>query len=154
MPRHLQSSHRIVVAAPVERAFMFFTPAGEELWVDGWQPTYVHPAQGHTQAGMVFTTGQGDEFTLWTLADFDRVAHRSRYVRCTPASRMGFVEVRCVALDVARTAVDVTYTMTALNAAGEQALQTFEGDRYAAMIDGWADAINARLDRLLAATIR
>lgn len=154
MPRHLHASHRIVVDVPLERAFMLFTPAGEELWVDGWQPTYVHPDDGRTEAGMVFTTGDGDERTIWTLVDFDRAAHRSRYARCTPASRTGLVEVRCAALDAARTEVSVSYALTALNAAGEQALEAFEGARFAAMIDGWASAIAARRERLVAAEIR
>lgn len=154
MPRHLHSSHSIVVDAPVDQTFMFFTPAGEELWVNGWQPTYIHPADGHTEAGMVFTTGQNDDLTIWTLADFDRATHRSRYLRCTPASRTGLVEVHCVALDAQRTDVRVSYTLTALNAAGELALEGFEGERFAAMIDGWAQEITARRELLLAAVIR
>jgi hypothetical protein len=154
MPRHLHASHRIVVEAPVDQAFMFFTPAGEELWVDGWQPTYVHPGDGRTEAGMVFTTGRNDELTIWTLADFDRLAHSARYLRCTPASRTGLVEVRCAALDAGRTEVWVSYTLTALNAVGERALEDYEGGNFAAMIDGWAREITARRELLLAAAIR
>lgn len=154
MPRHVHACHRLVVDAPVDQAFMFFTPAGEELWVEGWQPSYIHPADGRTQAGMVFTTGQGDDLTIWTLVDFDRAAHRSRYLRCTPASRTGIVEVRCARVDADRTEVWVSYTLTALAAAGEQALGDFEGVRFAAMIDGWSREIAARRTLLLAATIR
>ncbi|HEV8691213.1 MAG TPA: SRPBCC family protein [Ideonella sp.] len=154
MPRHVQASHRIVIDAPVDRCFMLFTPAGEELWVDGWQPTYVHPEDGRTEAGMVFTTGAGDETTVWTLADFDRAQHRSRYLRCTPGSRTGLVEVRCKALEGGRSEVQVGYTMTALSEAGEQVLEAFEGERFAAMIDGWAREIAARREFLLQAEIR
>lgn len=50
-------------------------------------------------------------------------AHRSRYLRCTPASRTAIVELRCTALDAQRTEVRVDYTLTALNAAGERALE-------------------------------
>jgi hypothetical protein len=103
---------------------------------------------------MVFTTGQGDELTIWTLADFDRAARRSRYLRCTPASRTGLVEVHCTALDADRTRVTVGYTMTALDAAGERALEDYEAARFAAMIDGWARAIAARREVLLGARIR
>jgi hypothetical protein len=143
-----------MVNAAVDQAFMFFTPAGEELWVEGWKPAYVYPRDGRTECGMVFTTGQGDELTIWTLADFDRKSHRSRYLRCTPASRTTIVEVRCVALDGARTEVSVSYELTALNAAGEQVLEDFEGERFAAMIDDWARKIAARRELLLAAFIR
>lgn len=154
MPRRLHVSHRIVVDAPVDQAFLFFTPAGEQLWVDGWKPTYVYPDDGRTEAGMVFLTGQDDELTIWTLTDFDREARRSRYVRSTPASRISLVEVRCAALDEARTEVWVSYTLTALNAAGERVLEDFEGERFAAMIDDWARKIAERRELLLAAPIR
>lgn len=154
MTVHLQSSHRIVVEAPADQAFMFFTPAGEELWVDSWQPTYVHPTDGRTEAGMVFVTGQGDEFTIWTLVDFDRVNLRSRYQRCTPASRTGFVEIRCIPLDGRRTELWVQYTLTALNVQGERALEDYAGSRFVAMIDGWAQAISERIETLRTTVIR
>lgn len=154
MPAHTHARHRITVDAPVDRCFMFFTPAGEELWVDGWQPRYLSPPDGRTEAGMVFTTGAGDDHTIWLLADFDRGQHRSRYVRCTPASRTGTVEVQCRALDAAHTEVEVAYTLTALTPAGEEALAAFEGQHFADMIDGWAREIAARRDRLLSASIR
>jgi len=154
MPRRVQSSHRIVVDMPADQCFMLFTPAGEELWVDGWQPEYIHPADGRTVAGMVFTTGSGEDATIWTLADFDREQRYSRYVRCTPGSRTGFVEVRCRALDGARSEVVISYALTALSAAGETVLEGFEGERFAAMIDGWANEIAMRREQLLQARIR
>lgn len=154
MPAHTHARHRITIDAPVDRCFMFFTPAGEELWVDGWQPRYLNPPDGRTEAGMVFTTGSGDDHTIWLLADFDRAQHRSRYVRCTPASRTGTVEVQCRALGNGQTEVDVAYTLTALTPAGADALAGFEGERFAAMIDGWAREITARLEALRDAAIR
>jgi hypothetical protein len=102
---------------------------------------------------MVFSTGNGDEITYWLLADFDRAAHRSRYLRCTPASRMTVVEVHCRAVDATRSAVEVSYTLTALNDAGAAAIATFERG-FAAMIEDWAAAIAAKRDALLAADIR
>ncbi len=154
MPQHLSAAHSIEFDAPVERAFRYFTPAGEELWVEGWRPRYLHPADGRTEAGMVFTTGEHDELTIWTLADFDPLHHRSRYLRCTPASRTGMVEVACEALDSERTRVGVRYTLTALNAAGETQLEAFEGERFATMIDAWAARIRALREVLATAVIR
>jgi hypothetical protein len=153
MPTHIQSTHRIVVEAPAARCFMFFTPAGEELWVDGWRPSYLHPSNGRTEAGMVFTTGSGDESTIWMLVDFDLERLRSRYARCTPGSRTGLVEVACRALDDQRTEVTVSYALTALSPAGEEVLRGFEGERFVEMIDGWAQAIAQQREKLLAAEI-
>jgi hypothetical protein len=103
---------------------------------------------------MVFTTGAGEEFTIWTLADFDTHSHYARYVRVTPASRSGFVEVRCAAVHACLTSVTVTYELTALTAQGERALDAFEGSAFKAMIEAWRSAIERRLPQLLAAEIR
>lgn len=151
--KRVVSQHRFIVQAPVQRAFMWFTPAGETLWVEGWAPRYLHPEDGRTEPGMVFTTGEGDEATLWTLVDFDRPQHRARYVRCTPASRVAVVEVACGAIDDERTEVAVRYTVTALSAAAEHTLAAYEGERFTAMIDGWASRIAACLPTLWRAEI-
>ncbi|HZH44004.1 MAG TPA: SRPBCC family protein [Lysobacter sp.] len=154
MSRTIQSQHRIRIDAPADVAFMFFTPAGEELWVEGWRPRYVHPADGATVAGMVFTTGDGAELTIWHLVDFDRARRRSRYVRTTPGSRTGFVEIACEPLDAERCEVTVRYTMTALSAEGEAALEAFTPAAFARSIDGWGERIAACLPQLRTAHIR
>lgn len=156
MPVRTAAAHTIHVAAPVAQAQRLFTPAGEELWVDGWRPHYVVPPDGRTEAGMVFTTGEpgSDEHTIWALLEWDTEAHVARYSRVTPASRCGVVEVRCRADGAAATWVDVRYTLTALTPAGEAALAQFEGDAFVAMIEAWQQAIAQRLPALLRAEIR
>jgi hypothetical protein len=154
MQHHVQNEHRIRVAAPPAQAFLFFTPAGEELWVEGWQPAYVLPSDGHTEAGMVFLTGQGAEATIWQLADFDPQRLYSRYVRTTPALRTGFVEIQCTPAVGHATEVMVRYAMTALSPEGVVSLDSYRGDAFRAMIDGWAERIAAHLPALLAAQIR
>lgn len=47
--RHVQRSHTFVLNGAPEVVFPLFTPAGEKLWVDGWDPVYLHPATGDTQ---------------------------------------------------------------------------------------------------------
>lgn len=151
------ASHRITIAAPVGVCQRFFTPAGEELWVDGWRPHYVEPADGSTVEGMVFTTGSGDDFTVWTLVDYDTGTagrHYARYSRVTPALRATIVEVTCRAIDADRTEVEVRYTLTALTPAGAEGLPQFQGENFIAMIDGWRDEIDRRLPDLKTATIR
>jgi hypothetical protein len=64
MPLHVRNQRRILVAAPASIAFHFFTPLGEQLWLDEWRPEYILPPDGVTTVGMVFTTGKGDEFTV------------------------------------------------------------------------------------------
>lgn len=154
MPMHRVFTHTIEIAAPLATCQRFFTPAGEELWVDGWRPTYLHPADGRTEQGMVFTTGSGDDFTVWGLADFDEVSRYARYSRVTPASRSAWVEVRCTPSGPQATTVQVTYSLTALTPAGESAIEALEGGAFETMIEQWRTSIDARLPQLRAATIR
>lgn len=153
MPLHTVSTHTIRIAAPVEQCQRLFTPAGEELWVDGWRPTYLHPSDGRTEAGMVFTTGAGDDFTIWSLADYDPSSFYARYLRVTPATRCVSVEVRCKPSGRNETTVAVTYTLTALTPAGEKVLEAFSGAAFVAMIEDWKSTIEARLPQLLVAQI-
>ncbi|MGQ0511477.1 MAG: SRPBCC family protein [Betaproteobacteria bacterium] len=142
--KHVRRTHAIVLPLPPEEAFPLFTPAGEKLWIREWDPRYLHPASGETQAGMVFTTGAGDELTFWSLVDYDPVAHRARYARVTPASRLGLVEVACHP-EAGGTRVTVSYTFTALTPAGESFLEGFGEDAFRAMIDGWKGLIEVWL---------
>lgn len=138
---HIERRHSIVLGGPVERIFPLFTPLGEKLWIKEWDPEFLHPESGETRDGMVFRTGSGDEATLWTCVHFDPAAHRVRYVRVTPASRFGFVEVACRALPDGHTEATVGYQFTALNEAGERYLAGVTEDAFAQMIDGWKGMI-------------
>jgi hypothetical protein len=139
--KHVRRTHAIELDLPPEEAFPLFTPAGEKLWIREWNPAFIHPASGETQAGMVFTTGTGDEATYWSLVDYDPRGLRARYARVTPASRFGFVEVHCSALGARRTRVEVSYAFTALTPAGEAFLDGFGEDAFRAMIEGWRGLI-------------
>jgi hypothetical protein len=154
VPTTVVASHCVTIELPVRPCQRLFTPAGEELWVDGWQPRYLHPENGRTVQGMLFTTGSAEEMTVWVLTEFSQDPYRARYARVTPASRWGFVEVVCVPLGDELTQVFVTYQMHALNAAGATLLKDFEPEPFAAMIDHWKACIDQRLDVLRCAVIR
>lgn len=145
MTSHLERSHSIVLSGPVDRVFPLFTPIGETLWVEGWDPEFLYPQGGETRQGMVFRTAHGDETTLWACADWDPTAHRVRYVRVTPDSRFGFVEVACRSAVGGGTEASIAYTFTALNAAGESYLSELTEDAFAHMIETWKVRIDAWL---------
>jgi hypothetical protein len=145
--KHVRRAHEITIDAPVADVFPLLTPVGEELWVDGWAPVYLHPTSRETVKGMVFTTGHGADTTLWSVADFDPLRHAARYVRVTPASRFGYVEVACEAAGSARTRVRVTYTYTALNEAGNAFIEQLTEESYREMIEEWRRLMTAYLER-------
>lgn len=154
MPKRTNATHRIRLAAPAVQCHRLFTPAGEELWVDGWKPHYLVPDTGETAQGMVFTTGADDDYTIWTLVDFDTTSYWSRYARVTPALRTGTVDVRCHPVDANTTDVDVSYVLTALSEKGLASLSAFEGAAFAQMIEAWKQSIDKHLPALRTARIR
>jgi hypothetical protein len=144
---HVHRVHDIEIDAPVADVFPLLTPAGEELWVAGWTPVYLYPRSRETQKGMVFTTGEGADLTLWSVADYDPERHAARYVRVTPASRFGYVEVLCDGIGATWTRVRVAYTYTALTDAGNAFIDQFTEESYRAMIEEWRGLIGAHLRR-------
>lgn len=114
-------------------------------WIPDWRPVFIHPADGTTEEGMVFTTGEGAEETFWSCIEWAPEAYKVRYARVTPASRFAHVAVHCVALDDFSTRVEVSYEMTALNAAGEARLKETTAEAFSASIEGWKALIGKHI---------
>ena len=134
-------SHWFVVELPLAEAFKLFEPEGERAWAEGWEPRYLHPADGRAEAGMVFTTGEGEEATIWTLARHEPAAGLVEYVRVTPASRVAVVLVQCASLGPSRTRVTVAYTFTGLAESGNAYIRQMDQARFAAFIESWERSI-------------
>ncbi|MBZ9845525.1 hypothetical protein [Mesorhizobium sp. CA5] len=147
MTNHLEHCHSIDLAGPIDRVFPLFTPIGETLWVEGWDPEFLHPRGGETQEGMVFRTSHGDETTLWACTDWQPSEHRVRYARVTPGSRFGFVEVTCRDTGGESTQASIAYTFTALGETGQSYLSELTEDAFVDMIESWKIGINAWLSK-------
>lgn len=143
---HREAVHKISLPLPVSDCFALFTPIGETQWVPGWEPRFLWPPDGRTQKGMVFLTGQGAEETYWTVTDFDESAHYARYSRVTPGSRSVMVEVRCDATGPKETEVEVRYTLTGHNEAGNETVRGFVA-AFPAMIEEWRALILKWIDK-------
>lgn len=145
--KHIERRHTIVVDAPVGRVFPLLTPLGERQWVDAWEPEFLHPPSGETEEGMVFRTSHGGETTLWSCVRWEPEQHHARYVRVTPGSRFGFVDVACAAIDADHARVTIAYAYTALSDAGAAALATLGEEGFRTMIDGWKPMLEASLTK-------
>jgi len=137
--RLVRTHHFELPMAPRD-AFAFFTPEGERVWAQGWDPRYVHPADGEATPGMVFTTGHGGEETLWMMLRHEPAHGVVEYVRVTPGSRMGTVRVQC-AESGAGTRVTVTYALTALTPEGNATLRALDAATYESFIESWESSI-------------
>jgi hypothetical protein len=129
------------VAAPLARAFPFFTPDGERLWVPDFDPHYLHPLTGEQGARAIFTTAHGGEDTLWMVLRFSPSEGIAEYARVTPGSRGGTVHVALEPIDEATTRATVTYDLTSLSEAGDRTLAAFTESAYAGMLADWQQKI-------------
>src|SRR4051794_34990220 len=142
---HIARSHSLVVEKPLAEAFLFFTPEGERAWAEGWDPKYRHPEDGKLERGLVFTTGGGAEFTIWTVIRLD-APNLVEYVRTTPGSRTGTVLVQCTALGDSRTRATVVYSLTSLTGEGEKVLKTLDDGAFQRFIESWEQSIARAID--------
>ena len=136
-----ERSHEITIDRPLSETMPLFTPKGEESWVPGWNPDYITPETGETCEEMLFATSHGDETTFWTCLDWQPEDGHVRYLRLTPGSRVGFVDVSCRAEGPDKTRVRVSYQLHALSNSGRDYLGEMTQSAFVKMIDEWAQLI-------------
>ena len=132
-------SGRISVALPPDEAFVLFTPRGEERWADGWQPVFPAPTEDDAAPGTVFETSAGGEHTIWVVLGREP-GRRMSYARVTPGSRAGTVSVDLEDSADGRSAVEVTYALTALSPDGDRQLKEFAAG-FSDYLKSWESAI-------------
>jgi len=126
-----------------EAALFLFTPRGEKLWADGWDPVFPAPAADDTEPGTVFETVHGEQRTTWVVCA--REPGRSvRYARIAHGRNAGTVTVT---LDDgtppggSRVAT-VDYDLTALSDEAAAGLAQFAAG-YPQFLRHWEEAIEA-----------
>jgi hypothetical protein len=132
----------ITVGLPRDQAMALFSPEGERLWAEGWDPRYPEPTR-REGPGTVFTTGHGGHPTAWIVVD--QQPERIRYARVVHGMTAGTVAVEVLDSYQDATHVRVTYDLTALSAAGERWLETYDAG-YQAEIAAWSTEIAASLE--------
>ena len=103
-----------------EPALFLFTPRGEKLWADGWDPLFPAPADDDTEPGTVFETLHGQQRTTWVVCARDP-GRSVRYARIAHGRDAGTVTVT---LDDAGAAT-VDYDLTALTGEAAAGLARF-----------------------------
>lgn len=126
-----------------EPAWFLFTPRGEKLWADGWDPVFPAPADDDTEPGTVFETAHGPQRTTWVVCA--REPGRSvRYARLAHGRDAGTVTVTLddeTGPDESRVAT-VEYDLTALSAEAATELARFAAG-YPQFLRHWEAAIEA-----------
>jgi Polyketide cyclase / dehydrase and lipid transport len=142
-PLYVSRSGVIHLPAAPEQVFPLFEPLGEMRWAQGWAPHMLYPAAGEACIGMVFTTQHpGEAETTWTVAAYDPERCHITYVRQTPGSRVGVIDVACTSVEEHASRVTVSYIFTSLSEEGNAYIAAFTEDHYSAYMADWEHAIN------------
>ncbi len=129
-----------IADAPLDVAWPLFGADGERAWAPDWDPTFIWPAAGTDEEGMVFKVVQGDRTAVWVNTAFDRAANRIQYVCVIPDLVITVITLRLSQTGPA-THVAVTYERTALADAAGEAVTKMAGRDKAAGPE-WAQQIN------------
>jgi hypothetical protein len=140
---HESRSRMIQLLAPPGRVFPLFEPVGEREWAADWEPEFLYPRSGAAEVGAVFTTRHpGEADTIWTITAHDPARFHLTYLRVTPGSCVGLVDIGCDGAPDGTTHAAVTYAFTALGEAGNNFLAGFTEEHYQAYMASWETAIN------------
>jgi hypothetical protein len=131
------------VPLPPGEAFELFTPSGERVWAEGWDPRFPVEAHEETAPGTVFETDHGGRRSTWIVAGCDP-GRCITYARVSESESAGTVMVECRSGTAAGTDAHVTYTLTALRNEARPDLARFAAG-YDEFLAHWERAIARHL---------
>jgi hypothetical protein len=121
---HVSNSFHFEVAAPLIRVAPLFGPEAERCWAgEHWNPEFLYPQPAKDAQGAVFKVQHGPHSSVWVNTLFDLSRGRMQYVAFIDDVVVTTVEVKLTSRDSSHTAVDVTYTQTALQPAANDDVQ-------------------------------
>jgi hypothetical protein len=114
-PVHVITSFHFEVHAPFSRVALLFGPESEKAWAgEDWQPEFLYPLPAKDTQGAVFTVAHGPK-SIWVNTVYDVPSGKMQYVAIIPDIVATVIDVRLISISSSQTAVDVTYTRTALD---------------------------------------
>jgi len=111
---HTEQTFEFVADAPIEIVAPLFGADRERVWVPGWAPAFVWPAEAKDQEGMVFTVAHGHKTAIWMNTSFEPINGRVQYAYVIPDIMVTVITLK-VTPEEKRTHVSVEYNRTALN---------------------------------------
>lgn len=129
---------------PPKEALPLFTAPGEKIWIPSWNPTIL--SGDGIETGTIFTTVHAGHKTYWNVVDYDEQSKHALYVRVTPESDSGTVDVTVKSNGKGGSIVHVSYQLTALTAVGSKNLQhNYSEFKYSQMMTKWKSMIESSL---------
>ena len=124
---------------PIDEVFPLFSPEGEKLWVPDWEYKNIM-GTSELSEDYIFLTKNHDHGTtnaIWIVKTYDPESYLVEFYKIEPEYKVGIVTVKCSALKVSKTKIQVTYKYIALSAAGENFVMEFSEQDYYKFINEW-----------------
>ena len=117
-------------------------PVKEAEWLDGWDYELIYSQSGVAEHGCVFTSLSAGEETIWLITKRDDARYETEFARVTPGSRVAVVVVRIEDGGQQTSRVHISYTITALTAAGNTFIDNFTEKNFVADMKFWEATMN------------
>lgn len=131
--RRVTRTYTWEIPAPPEEVHPLLCPVREEEWIPGWSCDLIYSDSGVAEEGCVFTTsfpGEGRE--VWVITGHDPERHLFQALRFIEGSRVARVDVSLSSADGTSTTLVWKQTITALDEAGNQYIDTFPEEAHEA----------------------
>ena len=130
-----------------EYALPLFTAPGEKLWISSWDPIILY-GDGYEEGTVWVTTSHG-RTTYWLVVAYDTKTRHAQYVRVTPGTSTGTVDVSVTSNGDGGSIVNVTYQLTGLSDDGNEAVaELLNEPAYAEMMEEWQSMINSSREKI------
>ena len=119
-----------ILYTDADSAFPLFSAQRERDWDPDWKPQFITED--------VFMI---DVESVWIRTVYDAARRRIEYVRVTPRETVGQISIQLQAIDATSCTVHVTYSLTALSAAGRSFIAHWQKE-FAKTGEQWAAVLN------------
>jgi hypothetical protein len=145
----VQQTATITLNGPVSKVFPLFGIIREKEWDHQWNPTEVYPTSGHIDEGSIYRTPghfHGEPPLIWVVSRYDTTESHVTYL-VSATNRIVSIDIQCSTLPDARTQATITYTMTGLDAQGNQIIHQHITAIFQHQLQDWQTLINQALSR-------
>jgi len=141
-PRRVTRTYTQTLSGAPAEIFPLYCPVKEALWCEGWDPVVVYSESGVVEKDCVFITAEGGAQAAWYVTAYDLANGLVEMIKHTPGKTLVKLTIVLTVVSEKTCQATITYSSTALSAAGEEALEAFTAENYATMMQAWEKAMN------------
>lgn len=142
-PQRITRTYCQTVNTTPEKVFPLLCPVREAEWLDGWNYHMIYSRSGLVEKGAVFSTSHpGEADTIWMVTNYDPENYRVDFARFTPPSKTCLLKISVRSKDGQRSAVDISYTYTAISPEGNKFIDHFTEADFLQAVIFWEKSMN------------